>query len=937
MSTLCCMGLATFVASRYKFNMKDIFIMEKKFVLAALAFMGAICLPAQNYPYEDESLSFHERAKDLVSRMTLDEKINQVGHQTLAIPRLGVEGYNYWNEALHGVARSGLATSFPSSKGMSSSWDLQLIYDCAEATSDEARVYNNKEGKGLIYWCPTINMSRDPRWGRDEENYGEDPYLTGQIAVAYIKGMQGDDPKYYKTIATAKHFAANNYERGRHSTSSDMDERNLREYYLPAFETAVKEGNVRSVMSAYNALNGIPCGANHELLIDILRHEWGFNGFVTSDCGAVEDVYNKHHYVATGAEASAVSMKNGEDLNCGDTFQEFCKEAIEKGYMTEADLDTALVRVMEARFSVGEFDNPANVPWTSIPDDVLDCQEHRDLAYKAAQEAIVLLKNDNNFLPLSKEKSVAIIGPLGNTISLGGYSGSPIDLTTVLEGVAAKIGFAYSDGMIQFEDCDEQSVESGSKRLTHESNGSAGNLGFIYANDWVAFNDVDFGDGCTKLDVYSGGENVNVTVMEVYLDNLDDTPEATIILPVTGEWSTYVTTTTDIDPAVFTGKHKVYTKFLGGDKYCNNMDWMKFYNPDDEDPLQADGPLYFEKGCSVTGTADTDIETAVEMAKRADVVIFAAGTDLEVSDESNDRESLDLPGDQQKLLEAVYEANPNVVLLLQTCSSMTIGWAQEHVPAIVEAWYGGQAQGKAIADVLYGDYNPSGKLTSTWYASLDDLPKNMMQYDIRANKYTYMYHDKTPLYPFGFGLSYTTYSYANLQISKNSLAAGESLTVRADITNTGGRAGTEIVQLYVHANSSIERPIKQLVGFARVDLEPGETKTVEMEIKHDQLAYYNEESNTFDVEAGKVDVMVGASSADIRLTDEITTEAATVKDTYKNDPALGIEKVPVEAGEVHDDKVYTIDGRYVGKVGNMDSLPKGLYILNGQKYLKRLY
>ena len=287
-----------------------------------------VCHIVAQQTWKDTSLGFHERAKALVAAMTLDEKINQVGHQTMDISRLGLKGYNYWNEGLHGVARSGLATSFPVSKAMSSTWDLQLVYDCATATSDDARVYNNQKKKGLIYWCPTINMSRDPRWGRDEEDYGEDPYLCGRLAVEYVKGMQGNDPKYYKTIATAKHFAANNYEGGRHSTSSDMDVRNLREYYLPAFEMCVKDANVRSIMSAYNAVNGIPCGANHELLVDILRTEWGFNGFVTSDCGAIDNIYQHHKYVSTAAEASGIAMRNGEDLNCGNTFQDYCKEAI---------------------------------------------------------------------------------------------------------------------------------------------------------------------------------------------------------------------------------------------------------------------------------------------------------------------------------------------------------------------------------------------------------------------------------------------------------------------------------------------------------------------------------------------------------------------------------------------------------------------------------
>lgn len=536
----------------------------KKTALLLASAVAAMCATAQTYPYQDESLTPAERAADMVSRMTLEEKIDQVGHRTAAIARLGLPGYNYWNEAIHGVARSGLATSFPVSKALSSTWDLPLIYDVATAISDECRIYNNDNNKGLIYWCPTINMSRDPRWGRDEENYGEDPYLTGRIAVEFIKGMQGDDPKHYKTIATAKHFAANNYEKGRHSTSSDVDDRNLREYYLPAFEMAVKDANVRSVMSAYNAVNGVPCGASHELLIDILRDEWGFDGFVTSDCGAVEDVFNKHHYVAGGAEASAVSMVNGEDLNCGDTFQLFCKEAIEKGLMTEADLDRALTRVLAARFSVGEFDAKGNVSWTSVPSSRLNCDEHKELALKAAREAIVLLKNKDNFLPLDPSKTVAVIGPQGNTITLGGYSGSPTELSTLLEGIAAKHNYEINDGTVQFEDCDEQSVPSGSKRLTHEANGSAGNLGYIFDGDWVAFNDVNFGAGRSRLEIFHAAKNKNATVVRFYLDTLEGEPAAVVTCPVTGNWSKYAVTAIDVDPSVFKGVHKVYTKFEGG-------------------------------------------------------------------------------------------------------------------------------------------------------------------------------------------------------------------------------------------------------------------------------------------------------------------------------------------------------------------------------------
>lgn len=817
---------------------------------------------------------------------------------------------------------------------MSSTWDLGLIFDCAKATSDEARIYNNDKNKGLIYWCPTINMSRDPRWSRDEENYGEGPFLTGKIAVEYIKGMQGDDPKHYKTIATAKHFAANNYERGRHSTSSDVDDRNLREYYLPAFEMAVKEGNVRSVMSAYNAVNGIPCGANHELLIDILRGEWGFDGFVTSDCGAVEDVFNKHHYVATGAEASAVSMKNGEDLNCGDTFQEFCKEAIEKGLMTEADLDLALTRVLAARFSVGEFDSRANVSWTSVPSSLLDCEAHRALALKAAREAIVLLKNDNDFLPLDRNRTVAVIGPLGNTVSLGGYSGSPVNLSTVLEGIAAKMDYEINDGTVQFEDCEEQSVPTGNKRLTHEANGSAGNLGYIFNNDWVAFNEVNFGTGRTKVDIYHGAKNKNATVVKFYLDVIDDTPEATVTCPVTGNWSRYTVTTADVNREIFKGTHKVYVQFEGGtngDKYCANMDWSRFYDPAMTNPLEEEGPVYYYKGCNVTGSTATNYDRAIEIAQKADVVIFAAGTDLSVSDESNDRNSLNLPGDQQMLLEKIYAVNPNVVLLLQTCSSVTIPWAQENVPAIVEAWYDGQSQGEAIADVLYSDYNPSGKLTSTWYRSVSDLPAGMLEYDIRKAGYTYMYHKKTPLYPFGFGMSYTDFEYSDFELSSDRLSKDGEITATAVITNKGKRAGAEIVQLYAHCNSSIERPRLQLVGFARVELEPGESKSITIPLRHDQLSYFNTSTQTFDVEEGTAELHLAASSADLRLTHSITTEGSTVKLTYKSSGA-GIADI-VKDTQPNDNRIYNLQGSYVGT--DLSRLPKGFYIVGGRKIIKR--
>lgn len=910
-------------------------MLKIKNLLWAVA-MAATTATAQTEAYKDASLSFHERAKDLVSRMTLDEKINQVGHRTLDITRLGVKGYNYWNEALHGVARSGVATSFPSSRAMSSTWNLDLIFKCAEATANEARWYNKNKGKGLIYWCPTINMSRDPRWGRDEENYGEDPYLTGRIAVEYIKGMQGNDEKYFKTIATAKHFAANNFEGGRHNTSSNMDMRNLREYYLPAFEMAVKEGNVRSIMSAYNRLNEIPCCANKELLIDILRTEWGFNGFVVSDCDALDDIWmsNKHGYVATGEEASALSMKNGEDLNCGETFQEYCKSAINKGLMTEADIDSALVRVFEARFSVGEFDS--NNPFANAGDGKLECDEHRALALQASREAIVLLKNQDNTLPLdaSKINKIAVIGPYGNAIQLGGYSGTPTYQKTILSAVADAVGY----------DISSSSTIEAEKFDSKKAKGDVDNAGIgnIQNGDIFIYNNVDFGNGKSKLDYSYAGRygNRQLTI------RIDNATSGQIVyqetLPATANnWTTFKTKSIDLseEAKAITGKHTVYLIFNklasadDGNKYIINIDWFKFYNEGDSSPTALGNKVMYAQGCDVGGTKNqTLFDEAVAMAKEADYVILALGTDLNTSDESHDRKSLNLPGAQQQLLETVYAANKKTIAVLVTCSSLTINWAQENIPAIMSAWYDGQEQGQAISDVIFGNYNPGGKLTTTWYNSVSDLPSDLTNYDIRGAKYTYMYHDKTPLYPFGFGMSYTTYNYSNLKVSKQSLAAGEEITVSADITNTGKHAGTEIVQLYVHVNSSIERPIKQLVGFARVELEAGETKTVSIPVKHEQLSYYNETTHTFDVEQGAVDILVGASSADIRLKGQINAEAATVKTTYKSTSA-GISNA-LKNKNVLGQRVYNISGYCVGTIENIESLPKGFYVAGDRKFVR---
>ncbi|MDA3880819.1 MAG: glycoside hydrolase family 3 C-terminal domain-containing protein [Prolixibacteraceae bacterium] len=834
-------------------------------------------------PYKDTSLSVDERVNDLISRMTLTEKIAQLGHKSAAIGRLGVKSYNYWNEGIHGVARAGRATSFPVSIALSSTWNPELIYQIASATSDEARIKNITDGKGLTYWSPTINMARDPRWGRSEENYGEDVHLASEIALSFIKGMQGSHPKYMKTVATAKHFACNNVEKNRNGISSDIDERSLREYYLPVFKDCVTKGGVYSIMSAYNAVNGVPCPANRTLLTNILRNEWNFEGYVVSDCDAVENVFSPHAYVASVSEATAISLRNGNDLNCGTTFPNNALSALNQGLMKEADIDEALKRVFKARFLLGEFDPASAVPYTSIPDSILDCKAHKNLALKAAREAIVLLKNDNSTLPLDKNTidKIAVIGPNANAVQLGGYSGTPSIHVSALQGIANKLGIDISTGIIEAE---HYSSQNGIEAEACEEGGS--NIGYINNNDYAAYDSIDFGTVKEKLDIRVASETTGGYI-EIFIDKLNGKSIGKFEVPGTGGWQNWKTVSFDIENT--NGVHNVYLKFTGGSGYLFNLNWFRFYNEDDENPTNGDGRIAYAQGTTITGSINqSEIDKAVNMAKASDVAIVVCGTDLSVADESNDRSAIGLPGVQEKLIQEVYKVNQKTIVVLITGVPLSVNWAQENAPAIICAWYNGQAQGTAIADVLFGDYNPAGRLSTTWYKSTNDLP-NMHEYDIKNNR-TYMYYNDTPLYPFGHGLSYTNFEYDNLKLSSENLLKNDSLTISANITNTGEISGDEVVQLYIHTNSLSEiRPNKQLKGFKRINLAKGETKTVSFTLKHEDLQFYDPATRTFIVEEGLVDVYIGSSSEDIWLTGQLSADAATISSTYRHDPFIRFE------------------------------------------------
>ena len=863
---------------------------HKKFYFLILGLVLSIMVTKAVDPYLDTTLPFETRAKDLVSKMTLTEKITQLGHKSSAITRLGVKAYNYWTEGLHGVARQGLATSFPQPYGLAATWDSTLIYNIATATSDEARVKNNTNGLGLTYWCPVVNMDRDPRWGREEENFGEDNFLAGRLAVNFIKGMQGNDPKYLKTVATAKHFACNNVEQGRTSTSSEVDERSLREYFLPVFKECIQEGKAYSIMSAYNAINGVPCPANRTLLTNILRNEWGFKGFVVSDCDAVSDVSVNHKYVPSPTDGTTVSLRSGTDLNCQYTYQNYTNDAINKGLIQVADIDSALVRVFKTRFMLGEFDPAASVSYTAIPASTLDCQANRDLALLSAQKSIVLLKNQNSFLPLHKDsiRSIAVIGPNGKAVQLGDYSGSPSVSISPYLGIATKLGINVSDGIIEAETA--TTLSGGPKLEACVEGGSE--IGYIKNNTYVGYDSITFSGTIDRVNFRVASATAGGTI-QVMLDNpTTGTVVCTATIAGTGAWQTWTTVTANVTG--LTGKHKFYLKFTGAASgYLFNLNWFKFYNSADlttTDTSFTNGTktIYYALGSSVNGTyAQADTDEAVAVAKKAQLVVMVCGTDMSTGGESADRSAIGLPGGQEQMIKAVYAANPKMVLVLVNGFSLAVSWEQDNLPAIITAWFGGQAQGAAIADVLFGDYNPGGKLASTWFKSTTDMPTKY-DYNVRNNR-TYMYYKGTPLYPFGYGLSYTTFSYSNIAVSAPSLSLGNTVTVTADITNSGTRAGDEVAQLYINTPSTLVRPIKQLKGFSRISLQPGETKTVSFKLKYEDLQYYDVVSRSFKVEAGTVNLSVGSSSQDIRLNTTISATAGTVSETYRLNPYTQVE------------------------------------------------
>ena len=829
--------------------------------------------------YKDSTAPIEDRVENLVCHMTLKEKVSQMVHDAPAIERLEVPAYNWWNEGLHGVGRAGFATVFPQAIGLAATWDVALIHQVAVATSDEARAKHHdalrkgihKQYFGLTFWSPNINIFRDPRWGRGQETYGECPYLTARMGVAFVKGLQGNDAKYLKLVATPKHYAVHSGpEPDRHAFNARADERDLHETYLPHFEACIKEAGASSIMGAYNRTNDVACCASPTLLEKILRQEWGFDGYVVSDCGAIMDIYAHHKVVDTPAKAAALAVENGCELNCGEVYSALL-DAVEQGRISEDTIDRALKRLFTARFRLGMFDPSEQVPYAQIPYEVVDSPEHREMALQAARESIVLLKNEDSLLPLPKDiGSIAVIGPNANNVEvlLGNYSGTPTQPVTLLEGIRravspeTKVTYAQGSTLTQGlpvldavpQDCLRPADEASADR-------QSGLTAAYYPN--------------ARLE----GEPALVQVDSL----VDFTWKATT--PVTGQIADPFSvrwTGTLVPPETGTYSLGVrgcngYRLYLDGELIVELKTWDGPITKATEIELEA-GRAYaleLEYVChkfdhdpvvqllwSLPGT--DPLPKAIEAASDADVVVLALGISPAVEGEEmpidvpgfkgGDRVDIGLPSPQEELLKQVHALGKPIVLVLLNGSAIAVNWAADNIPAIVEAWYPGQAGGQAIADVLFGDYNPAGRLPVTFYKSLEDLPP-FEDYQMAGR--TYRYFGGEPLYAFGHGLSYTTFAYNNLQVSAKTIGRDETISVSTDVQNTGDRAGDEIVQLYIsNLTTSVPTPIRQLAGFERVHLEPGQTRRVAFTLTPRQFSVINDKGQRV-VEPGEFQVAIG--------------------------------------------------------------------------------
>ena len=847
--------------------------MKKLFIgICAFALSFSACQNKQaqyEYKFQKPDFAVDERVDDLVGLLTLDEKIAQMMNNAPAIPRLGIPAYNWWNEALHGIARSPYpATSFPQAIGMAATWDVESILQMAGYVSDEGRaIFHDSSGKGktgiflgLTYWSPNINIFRDPRWGRGQETYGEDPFLTGAIGASFVKGLQGDDPNYLKSSACAKHYAVHSGpEWNRHTYNAEVSDFDLWDTYLPAFKQLVVDAKVTGVMCAYNAFFTQPCCGSDILMRDILQNKWNFDGYITSDCGAIEDFFKTHKTHPDAASAAADAVLHGTDCECsGNGAYMALAEAVANGAITENDIDVSLKRLFKIRLRLGMFDPDDRVPYAQIPISVLEAPEHKAHALKMAQQSIVLLKNENNLLPLNKKeiKKIAVVGPNADdeSVLLANYYGNPSEITTLLEGIKSKAGndieVVYDKGVNLTDDF----------VFTSEYNDA------LFTIDGKQGFKADYFQN-TRQEGKPGLSRIESKVDYKWGDG-EDIADGIITRSMSAVWTT-----------VFTPDKSGEVCFElkaddSADLYIDDEKQNKTGNINAYYPLKAEKGKTYKIAIHYRQNADNaeikfdmgalkkaDIKNVASLVKDADIIIFAGGISAKVEGEEmgvvidgfkrGDRTSIDLPAIQKGLLKELKATGKPVVFVLMTGSAIGLEWESQNIPAIINAWYGGQAGGQAIADVIFGDYNPAGRLPVTFYKSVNDLPDFE---DYSMENRTYRYFKGTPIYPFGYGLSYTTFKYGSIQVDKN--AGTQSVKIATIVTNTGEREGDEVVQLYLSNKRDFTTPIRALKGFRRINLKPGESKQIEFILSPEDLSVVNASGEPVPME-GELEISTG--------------------------------------------------------------------------------
>ena len=814
--------------------------------------------------YENPQLSASMRSENLISYLTVDEKISQLQSNSPSIKRLGISDYNWMSEALHGIRgdRGEKTTVFPQAIGLAATWNTNLAWVHGNAISDEARGLANSISniQYLNFWSPVINIARDPRWGRTQEGYGEDPELVSSISLAFINGLQGSDPNYFKVLAAPKHFVANNEEIRRHSGSSDVSEKLLRDYYFPAFKNSVIKGNVQSFMTAYNALNGVPCTANKMLIQEILREEWGFEGWVVSDCGAIYDIHINHKYENNPLKATSIALKAGVDLNCGSYYRLYLKKALKKGFINETDLDNALKRLFVSRFKLGMFDPIQKNPFSNINLDALNSEKNQNLALEIARQSIVLLKNENNFLPIQKTiKSIAVIGPNADICRFGTYSGEPLKKITPFEGIKT---YAPDSKYAQGNTILEKELPTIPDSFFLNNTGESGVTAEYYKGQTIN----------NSPDLIRNEKSPNIKW------KMNGTPDSNIFRP--NDFCTKIT-----GSIVFkrSGQYQINVNGIDGirffwndsliiDKTSENYSHTTFIT---DHVLKGRANKFKIEYFEDEGWGEIRMgyalltknlrEEAVNLAENSELVVFCGGTYDYIESEGRDRENIALPKDQIDLIKEIHKVNKNICLVLINGGPISLPWIDKNIDAIVEAWYPGQAGGKAIAEVLFGDYNPGGKLPLTFYNGNSQLSK-FDDYDIRKG-HTYMYLKNKPLFPFGYGLSYSEFEFSSYKLNSNIFNLDDTISISFNIKNNSEINGSEVPQIYIQREN-----IKRLKGFKKIFIKAKETKDVKIKIPIENLQLWNEDISRYEIQKGEYHIYLGNNSENLIWTDHFIVQ-----------------------------------------------------------------